>query len=44
MITIGAINDAARAVAAEALVRVVLMRNLADAENRRMSMCGVSRA
>jgi hypothetical protein len=43
-ITIGASNDAASAVAAEALVRVIFMRNVADAENGRMSPSDVSRA
>jgi hypothetical protein len=41
--TIGAINDAASAVAAEALVRAVFMRSPADAENGRMSPSDTSR-
>ena len=40
--TIGAISDAASAVAADALVRAVFMRTPADADNGRMSLSGVS--
>jgi hypothetical protein len=42
--TIGAIKEAASAVAAEAFMRVGFMRNPADADNGRMSPSDASRA
>jgi hypothetical protein len=42
--TIGAIKEAASAVAAEALVRAVFMRSPADADNGCMNPSDVSRA